>query len=412
MKILIHSNGPMVPSGYGRQTKLLLGQLSGLGHEVAVSAFYGLSGSAIRWGDHTILPAGKADFGTDVLVPHALTWGADLVITLMDFWKLAPIADQLAHLNVAAWLPIDCTPLGRADRYVLETSHAHPIAMSGFGQRQLRQAGLDSSLVPHAVDTSIFRPPDDRRKLRQEIGIDDKFVIGICAANSDAIRKAWPEQFAAFAKFHQAHPESLLMVHSQAHNPAGFNLEQLAEDLGIADSVMMSDSYAQNAGLMPDEMMASWFGALDVLSSCSYAEAFGVPMIEAQACGTPVIATQGSAMAENAGPGLRVTGQKFWNPVHRAWWIRPNVADITHAYQKIYRASKENTAAARRKAFAFGVGFDQEFIAKDSWFPLLERLTPTPVGPRPTRQMVDIPSNVMSSQDPLENPEAVLVGPE
>lgn len=402
MKILIHSNGPMVPSGYGRQTKLLLGQLSGLGHEVAVSAFYGLSGSAIRWEGHTILPAGKADFGTDVLVPHALTWGADLIITLMDFWKLAPIADQLARLNVAAWLPIDCTPLGKGDRYTLETSQAFPIAMSGFGQRQLRQAGLDSALVSHAVDTSIFRPPDDRRTLRQEIGIDDKFVIGICAANSDAIRKAWPEQFAAFAKFHQSHPESLLMVHSQAHNPAGFDLETLANDMGIGDAVMMSDSYAQSAGLMPDEMMASWFGALDVLSSCSYAEAFGVPMIEAQACGTPVIATQGSAMAENTGPGIRVTGQKFWNPVHRAWWIRPNVVDITRAYQKTYRATKEHAAVARKAAANFGAGFDAERIAADSWGPLLRRLAPT-------RQTVDIPSNVMSSQDPSDNPEAILV---
>ena len=46
MKILIHSNAPWVPSGYGSQVMLMLPRLRALGHEVAVSSFYGLSGSA------------------------------------------------------------------------------------------------------------------------------------------------------------------------------------------------------------------------------------------------------------------------------------------------------------------------------------------------------------------------------
>jgi glycosyltransferase involved in cell wall biosynthesis len=378
----------MVPSGYGRQTKLLLSQLSSLGHEVAVSAFHGLSGSAIRWEGHTILPAGREPYGTDVLVPHALTWGADLVLTLMDFWKLAPIAGELAHLNVAAWLPIDCNPLGKADQFVLERSKAHPIAMSQFGARQLTGAGMVPAFVPHSVDTNIFKPPADRDELRREIGVDDRFVIGICAANSDALRKAWPEQFAAFAKIHKAHPETLLMVHSQAHNPAGFNLAQLADDMGISDAVMMSEEYAQNAGLMPDEMMAAWFGALDVLSSCSYAEAFGVPLIEAQACGTPVIATAGSAMSENSGRGQAVHGSKFWNPVHRAWWTRPNVDDIVKAYYKAYRASDAHASLARTEAFAFAQGFDSQVVALEYWGPLLERAEPEPSSEVPEEEDV------------------------
>lgn len=346
-----------------------------------MSAFYGLSGSAINWEGYTILPAGKSDFGTDVLIPHARTWGADLVITLMDFWKLAPIADQLAELNVAAWLPIDCTPLSKADKWVLERSHAHPVAMSRFGSRQLRIAGLEGAYIPHSVDTDIFCPPEDRELLRKEIGVDGKFVVGICAANSDALRKAWPEQFAAFAKLHKAQPETLLMVHSQAHNPAGFDLEQLADDMGIADAVMMSDEYAQNAGLMPDRMMAAWFGALDVLSSCSYAEAFGVPLIEAQACGTPVIATNGSAMAENSIAGQTVHGQKFWNPVHRSWWVRPNVQSIVEEYFRAFKRTDKAAHDARGKAAAFGTKFGSDAVAKFYWGPLLEQLRPAESSP-------------------------------
>jgi len=373
VKILIHSNGPMVPSGYGQQTRLLIPRLTAMGHEVAVSAFYGLSGAPIKWEGCTVFPAGQQEYGVDVLVPHALTWGSDLVLTLMDFWKLLPCAQDLAGLNVAAWLPNDCTPLGRGDRQALAASQATPIAMSRFGQKQLQDAGYgDAAYVPHAVDRAVFSPPEDRSKLRQELGVDDRFIIGICAANHDALRKAWPEQFAAFAKFHKHHKDTLLMVHSTAHSPVGFNLMELARDMGITDAVMMSDEYAQKSGLMVPEMMAAWYGSLDMLSLCSYAEAFGVPLIEAQACGTPVIVTKGSAMTELSQPAWQVKGQPFWNPVHHAWWTRPNVDDIAKRYEQAYQRSAAVTAKWRSEAAKFAASYDADTVANQYWKPVLD----------------------------------------
>ena len=37
--------------------------------------------------------------------------------------------------------------------------------------------------------------------------------------------------------------------------------------------------------------MAGWYRSLDVLSACSYGEGFGLPILEAQACGSPAIVT-------------------------------------------------------------------------------------------------------------------------
>jgi glycosyltransferase involved in cell wall biosynthesis len=382
MKILIHSNGPMVPSGYGRQVKLLAPRLQAAGHDVAISAFYGLSGSPIMWEGIPILPAGSRDFGTDVLPYHARNHGAELVITLMDYWKLAPVAEALQQLRILAWLPADCAPLGRPDTETLIRSGAQPVAMSHFGERVLTDAGFSSLYAPHAVDTAVFKPPADRRALRAELGIDEFFLVGICAANRDALRKGWPEQFEAFRRLRNEAPEARLMVHSEARSGNGFPLDQLAGDMGIADSVIFSDQYALVAGLMDDRAMADWFGCLDVLSACSYAEAFCVPLVEAQACGTPVITTNGSAMAENVWAGWRANSDPYWNPVHRAWWDRPRVDSILTWYRYAYCEWKDSILGSsrariavdsrRERATASAGQFDADDVVKRYWLPILE----------------------------------------
>jgi glycosyltransferase involved in cell wall biosynthesis len=373
VRILIHSNGPMVPTGYGRQVKLFLPKLKELGHEVAVSAFYGVSGSPITYDGTTIFPAGMHPYGGDVLVQHAMHYRADVVITLMDLWKLAD--SDLTGIRVAAWLPNDCQPLGRPDQRALDNLGAFPIAMSRFGRDNLREAGYpDTAYVPHAVDTSVFRPQPDRDAFRAELGIADRFVIGICSANRDAIRKSWPEQFRAFAKFRNHHDDALLLVHATVTSPQGLNLAELAYDMGIASDVMFSDQYAQVAGIMPDEMMAGWFGTLDVLSQCSAAEAFGIPSIEAQATGTPVIVTKGSAQTELCGSGWLVSGQEFWNPIHRAWWVRPNVDSIVRSYEKAYNDSDQKRAMRREDARTFALAYDVDRVTQENWVPTIAKL--------------------------------------
>ncbi len=295
-RILIHSNAPWVPSGYGKQAQYLMRTLQGLGHEVVMSAFSGLTGAPIEWEGTTVLPSGMYQYGIDVLIPHMEAVEPDLTIALMDVWKLGPIAEQLTGRNVAAWVPVDCTPLSRLDKNFFQVSGARPIAMSRFGETQLVKAGLDPLYAPHVVDRSVFRPLTDemRAKYRTALGLDGKFVIGMCSANNDATRKGFPEQFEAFRRFQEFHSDALLLVHSVAQNPQGLDLQRLALEIGIEPTaIRFQDIYPQVSGTFDDSLMADWYGMLDVLTMCSYAEAFGVPLIEAQACGTPVITTAG-----------------------------------------------------------------------------------------------------------------------
>ena len=56
-------------------------------------------------------------------------------------------------------------------------------------------------------------------------------------------------------------------------------------------------------GYVPDEDMPALYSAADLFVFPSLYEGFGIPVIEAQACGTPVLASSGSALPEVGGDG-------------------------------------------------------------------------------------------------------------
>lgn len=372
-RILIHSNAPWVPSGYGKQAQHLIRTLQTLGHEVVVSAFSGLGGAPIEWHGVTVLPGGMYEYGIDVLLPHIDAVQPDLTIALMDVWKLGPIVEGLAKYNVAAWTPVDSYPLSKLDEAFFKTSSVKPLSMSLFGQRRFEEAGLTALYAPHVVDRNVFKPldPDVRRDYREALRMEGRFVIGMCAANNDATRKGFPETFEAFRRFHKKHQEALLVVHSVANNARGLQLQRTALEMGVdSTSIRFQDTYAQISGAFDDSLMADWYGVLDVLSSCSYAEAFGVPLIEAQACGTPVIGTRGSAMAEHCEPGWTVEGDPYWNPVHHAWWTRPRMDAMVRTYEKALALAGRR----RGEAHMFTERFDAAITAEQHWKGILEEL--------------------------------------
>jgi glycosyltransferase involved in cell wall biosynthesis len=97
----------------------------------------------------------------------------------------------------------------------------------------------------------------------------------------------------------------------------GVNLLALANICGIPDEALAtSDQVKLHLGI-PAEKMALLYNGFDVLASPSYGEGFGVPILEAQACGVPVIVTDWTAMTELMGAGWLVDGDPFLRPAAR-----------------------------------------------------------------------------------------------
>jgi glycosyltransferase involved in cell wall biosynthesis len=375
VKILLHSNAPWLPTGYGKQAYLAARILIGQGHEVAFSAFHGLTGQPITWNvpgtgvSCDVYPSGVLPFGADIIVANARLAKADLITSIMDTYMLRPACADLRNCGIP-FAPLVVTDSTNAndgpsvlDEQVIKASGALPTGVSMFGVARLHglgPEGWEPPFVPHAVDTEIYKPPADWQALRAELKTDSEFMIGIMAANRDPMRKGFPEQFEAFAEFSKRHPEARLAVFAVYDSPGGLALDQIAHDFGIIDKTVFMPSFEQVSGLFSDEFCAEWFGSLDILSACSYGEGFCIPALEAQACGTPVVATDCTALTELVRPaGWLVAGHPYWNAAHRGWWKRPDVPSIVKAWEKVYREKagprweeRRARAAARAQEYA------------------------------------------------------------
>jgi FkbM family methyltransferase len=161
-------------------------------------------------------------------------------------------------------------------------------------------------------------------------------------------------------------------VHSLLETPGGVNLMKLVYDLGIADSVQFTDQYKQVTGLYGPADVAAVMGCADVLSNCSWGEGFGLTVLEAQACGTPVVVSDGSAGTELCGSGWLVDTQPYWHPYAESWWHAPIIESIGEAWEKAYTSARE--PRMREKARGFALGYDVDTVMTQYWKPALEML--------------------------------------
>lgn len=403
-RILVHSNGPNMKTGYGVQAGQLCRRLKGDGHEVAMSVTYGQQGSMGTWsppeGDVPLYPVGYEVNGNDVIHAHAQHWfegdeRGGWIIPLLDVWCL--VNPRLADFNVAAWAPVDHFPVPRDVLAFFHRTNAKPIAMSRFGERLFFEAGLDPAYIPLAVDTKAYKPTREITAGGRTVSArelfhlpTDAFVVGMVGMNKGWARdrKGFNEAFRAFAVFWQTHQNAVLFMHSEKHGGAeGIDLTELAVHAGIPDHALVwSDQYAYRLGL-PAEMMAAAYTAMDVLLSPSHGEGFCVPLIEAQACGTPVIATDFSAQTELVGAGWLVSGQPEWDPAQHASYVCPFIGDVV---QKLELAFAADLVGMQTQAIEFAAEYDADLVFDNYWRPFLKSLEPAPPIERPAMDRVDV----------------------
>lgn len=407
MKIAILSNGPEVKTGYGVQVAMLVDRLCEDGHTVAVFSTYGhLSSQGIgKWTTPhgktiPIYPSRFDAAGNDVLIAHCRQFFAaeeGILIPLLDVWSLSKRAvAELANMNVAAWAPVDHDPVPDMVLEFFRWSKATCVAMSRFGEAEFRNAGLNPTYIPLAVDTKVYQPTfaamveNKLVSAREFLNVPETaFCVGMVGMNKDPNdRKSFAEAMQAFAIFQKDHPDAILHVHSERHAHAGgIDLVELGIALGIPDHALrFTNQYAYMVG-MPPQLMALVYTALDVLLAPSAGEGFCVPLVEAQACGVPVIASDFTAQPELVGAGWTVGGQRWWDAASRSWYQRPNVAEIVAALEQAYNSDLE---AMQTKAVEFAQAYDIDRVYDECWRPFIADCDPLPEATRPPMDQVAV----------------------
>jgi glycosyltransferase involved in cell wall biosynthesis len=213
-----------------------------------------------------------------------------LVLTVHDLaFRLFP---ETAPVNTRRWL-------GRFERNVTRATEV--IAVSD----QTRQDLLESypvrpeavTVVPLGVDHEVFRPvPEEEiEAVRLRYGIQGPYLLSLGGIEP---RKNLPGVIRAFSSLSPDIRPTLVLVGARdPRNPEGWELLRSALQSippEIRRSVVLT-------GYVSEGEKAALLGGAVALVFPSLYEGFGLPIIEAMACGTPVLTSDVSALPATAG---------------------------------------------------------------------------------------------------------------
>jgi glycosyltransferase involved in cell wall biosynthesis len=165
-----------------------------------------------------------------------------------------------------------------------------------------RHAGADPGrfVVAHlGVDHRRFRPADEagRGQVRSLLGLGERPYVAFLGTLEP--RKNLPALVRGFAQAVDGRPEAPTLVLAGGR---GWDSEldgALAEVAGRARVLV--------PGYLPIELLAAYLSGAAVVAYPSLGEGFGLPVLEAMACGAPVLTTRLLALPEVGGDAVAYT---------------------------------------------------------------------------------------------------------
>ncbi len=148
-------------------------------------------------------------------------------------------------------------------------------------------------IVYPGVDHSVYYEKRDKKILREHnISNEDKLILYV---GSETPRMNVPVLIKAFSKLKKRLPNiKLVKIGESQSYGARENILKLIKDLNLQDDVIFE-------GYIPEGELPLWYNASDVLVyPCEYA-GFGLPPLEAMACGTPVVTSNTTSLPEVVG---------------------------------------------------------------------------------------------------------------
>lgn len=310
-----------VSTGFARCTHAACDALHAAGHEVNVLGinYYG-DPHSFPYPIHPCvqpLDGGRDGFGVLRLQRLLARLEPDVVVILNDPWNVAPYFESMDELflqmpgrkrpKVVGWLAVDGInqdgePLNRLDLAVTWTAWAlGELQKGGF-----RGAG---SVVPLGVDTVRFRPLDKKAARAQLLpGLpEDAFLVGVVGRNQ--MRKRLDLTLEYFAEWIRGANEEIrrragLFMHVAPTGENGVDLRRLAKHFGLGGRVRLFEPPIGTGA--PDDLMPLIYNCFDVYLTTTQGEGWGLPALEAMACGVPVVAPDWSGLGGWAWPAARL----------------------------------------------------------------------------------------------------------
>ncbi len=215
-----------------------------------------------------------------------LAWRAPSVVTILDLtFRLIPAAFNRGNRLYLRWAVAFAA--ARADRIIAISEATR--------QDVIRYLHVPPDRVKRVYCgvESYFQPIENGRlrDFRKKQGVTRPFILYLATIEP---RKNLIRLIDAYGELRRRKATDHDLV--LAGGP-GWGVETIVEHVGAVGL----DGHVRFVGFVPEPEIASWYNAADLFVYPSEYEGFGLPALEALACGTPVIASNRSSLPEVVG---------------------------------------------------------------------------------------------------------------
>lgn len=379
LRVLIYGDYYQDNSGFAKEIRNMIPTMIEEGHEVAQVAL-NYSGVIPKNRNFKIYPTklkGTSSYWAPEVLDIALDdFQPDILFSVCDYFTIphiAAIASKPREKKTywVNWGVVDGQPMRR--QYAESAGWIdYNLTQSKFGAKILKEAldkvyGLSQAEVFYPpIDLDVFKPLN-REPLRGKFKTEERFSILFVGRNQH--RKNTPVLMEAVKKIRKIITNIQIVLHSTQTVtpqgiPEGYDLPALVENMDIEKNV----SSVRAKGALTEEVMNEIYNAVDLLVLPSFGEGFGLPIAEAFAAGTPVIAANNSSMSELLQDGRGVLVNPVANIYMDGFTMHQAISsdDLANAIYKVW----ENPSL-REKMIQNGKDFVKKLEAKSQTKKLL-----------------------------------------
>ena len=262
-------------------------------------------------------------------------FGIDVVFFLTDLTHIC--TDNYFIPKSVIWYPNHLQPIEKINQHKLSFFDII-ISLSPSDSRHIKERVKDTVVeyVPHVIELQ----PKNYKKEPKYI---DKFIIFINTGNYEIMnRKSLDTSILAVKKALETNDNLFLIIHTydvrdiDIHNKytpkSGFF--EIEEFLEMIEFPMKKIQIINK--IIPWDDIQKLIETSDVCLQASKTEGFGMPILEAQLLGKPVITTKFGAMADFTYYGIAVPPiQTMYNQYSKSFWTIPDINGISDAILRV-----------------------------------------------------------------------------
>jgi glycosyltransferase involved in cell wall biosynthesis len=247
-----------------------------------------------------------------------------LVINISDFWQHSYVG-RSPYRKYFNWLwlaTVDGVPQNPEWLSVYADCDGL-MTYSDWGKEVLEQNGLKVICSAPPSADSVFIPLNGK-ELKKSLGYEGYDIIGTVMRNQK--RKLYPDLFEIFSRLLKKHPKTLLYCHT-SYPDNGWDIPQLLLEHNLCSKVLFTYICRNCHNVVPsfysdiitfchncknntmvlassqagvsNNVLSRIINLFDIYVQHAVCEGFGIPVVEAAACGINVAATDYSATCDN-----------------------------------------------------------------------------------------------------------------